>query len=50
MDRGPTRSVAPRLFEYRCEFAAIVKVAPQPSRLVDMFMDCLLGAHGVLHG
>ncbi len=46
--RGLLRTIRPDVFRYDCEFAAIVRRSPRPSRLVQAFLDCLLQAHAAL--
>lgn len=43
--QGFIRALAPDLFHYRCDFQAIVRHAPQPSRIVSTFLNCLMDAH-----
>lgn len=40
------RPVLPGTFQYVCEFSAIVRHAPPPSRVVQTLLDALIGAHG----
>lgn len=39
------RSIGTDTFQYRCEFLAITRRSPKPSRPVQLFMDCLIKAH-----
>lgn len=39
------RPLYPEHFQYTCEFAAIVRRSPPPSRLVNIFLNCLRGVH-----
>lgn len=39
------RPLYPERFQYTCEFAAIVRRSPPPSRLVNLLLDCLRHAH-----
>lgn len=39
------RPLYPRRFHYTCQFAAIFRRSPQPSRLVQIVLDCLRRAH-----
>jgi DNA-binding transcriptional LysR family regulator len=41
------RPLYPGHFQYTCEFAAIVRRSPPPSRLVNIFLGCLRQAHPV---
>jgi len=41
------RSIGMDIFQYRCEFQAITRRSPKPSRAVQLFMDCLVKAHDV---
>lgn len=43
--QGLMRALAPDRFHYRCDFQAIVRHAPQPSRIVSTFLNCLMDAH-----
>lgn len=43
--RGAMRRLLPRTFQYRCEFSAIVRHAPPPSRVVQTLVDALVRAH-----
>ena len=42
---GHMRPLLKETFQYRCDFAAIVRASPKPSRLVESFLDCLSRAH-----
>lgn len=42
---GKMRAVRPRLFQYQCDFVAIMRGSPQPSRVAQAFRRCLLDAH-----
>jgi DNA-binding transcriptional LysR family regulator len=47
VDQGQMRRLANPRFRYSVQFAAIVRHAPKPSRLVQTFLDCLRQAHGL---
>ncbi|MEO8545518.1 MAG: LysR family transcriptional regulator [Burkholderiaceae bacterium] len=40
------RALRPELFRYSCQFLAIVRRSPEPSRAARVFQACLLHAHG----
>lgn len=42
---GEIRAVAGDTFQYLCEFMAINRLSPKPSRIVERFLDCLKRAH-----
>nr|WP_242533209.1 LysR family transcriptional regulator [Niveibacterium umoris] len=42
---GQIRRLRPSLLSYDVKFAALVRHAPQPSRVTQTFIDCLLEAH-----
>ena len=44
-EQGLIRAIGMDTFHYECEFFAIHRRSPKPSRLVQTFLDCLLGAH-----
>ncbi len=46
VEQGQIRPVGMETFQYRCDFQAIVRHAPKPSRVVQLFLDCLQEAHG----
>ncbi|GAB2846067.1 LysR family transcriptional regulator [Pseudoduganella ginsengisoli] len=46
---GKMRAVHPKLFRYDCEFVAILRGSPQPSRIASAFRACLLEAHRPRH-
>ena len=39
------RALRPELFRYACQFLAIVRRSPEPSRAARVFQACLLQAH-----
>ncbi|MCB2027951.1 MAG: LysR family transcriptional regulator, partial [Rhodoferax sp.] len=39
------RALRPELFRYACQFLAIVRRSPEPSRAARVFQACLLRAH-----
>lgn len=43
--RGVMRAVNPKLFRYACEFLAILRRSPEPSRAARLFQACLVAAH-----
>jgi len=45
-EQGLIRMIGKEEFHYECEFFAIHRSSPKPSRLVRTFMDCLIQAHG----
>ena len=45
VQNGQMRAVRPALFHYACDFFAIVRHAPQPSRAARLFQACLAQAH-----
>ena len=46
VSQGQMRALRPELFRYDCQFLAIVRRAPEPSRAARVFQACLLRAHG----
>ncbi|HET8899568.1 MAG TPA: LysR family transcriptional regulator [Rhodanobacteraceae bacterium] len=42
---GQVRALYPQRFHYNCQFAAIYRRSPPPSRLLEIFLDCLRRAH-----
>ena len=45
VEQGLIRSIGTDIFQYRCEFMAITRRSPKPSRAVQLFVDCLVKAH-----
>jgi DNA-binding transcriptional LysR family regulator len=45
VEQGLIRSIETDVFQYRCEFLAITRRSPKPSRAVRAFVDCLVKAH-----
>jgi len=45
VEQGVIRSLGVEPFNYHCEFYAIHKGSPKPSRLIQTFLDCLNIAH-----
>lgn len=43
---GRLQAVAPERFHYDCQFVAMWRLSPQPSRAAQAFIDCLAAAHG----
>jgi hypothetical protein len=39
------RPILPATFQYVCEFSAIVRHSPPPSRVVQTFLDALVSVH-----
>ena len=46
VDQRQMRALRPALFRYACQFLAIVRRSPEPSRAARVFQSCLLQAHG----
>jgi len=44
--KGVMRPLSPETFQYVCEFSAIVRHSPPPSRVVQTLLDALVEAHG----
>ena len=47
VEQGQIRAIGTDIFQYRCEFLAITRTSPKPSRAVQVFMDCLVKAHTI---
>jgi LysR family transcriptional regulator, transcriptional activator for bauABCD operon len=45
VEQGQIRAIGTDIFQYHCEFLAITRTSPKPSRAVQVFMDCLVKAH-----
>jgi len=45
VEQGLIRAIGTDIFQYRCEFQAITRTSPKPSRAVQVFLDCLVKAH-----
>jgi DNA-binding transcriptional LysR family regulator len=45
VERGVMRALRPDVFQYVCEFSAIVRRSPAPSRVVQTLLDALVVAH-----
>ncbi len=45
VEEGLIRAIGTEEFNYQCEFFAIHRSSPKPSRLVQTFLDCLTQAH-----
>ena len=43
--KGVMRPLLPKVFEYVCEFSAIVRHSPPPNRVVQTLLDALVEAH-----
>ncbi len=44
--KGQMRAIEPKNFAYHCEFAAIYRKSPKPTRLVELFLEALAKEHG----
>jgi len=47
VEQGQIRAIGTDIFQYSCEFLAITRTSPKPSRAVQVFMDCLVKAHSL---
>lgn len=47
VERQQMQVVKPAQFKYQCNFVAMLRRSPQPSRVVQAFWNCLLEAHAV---
>lgn len=45
VEQGIMRPLMPEIFQYSCEFSAIVRHSPPPSRVVQTLLDALVTAH-----
>jgi DNA-binding transcriptional LysR family regulator len=45
VQQGLIRTIGIDTFQYNCEFQAIIRRSPRPSRAVQIFLDCLVKAH-----
>ncbi len=45
VDQGMIKALAVEDFQYQCEFFAINRSSPKPSRLLNTFLECLIKAH-----
>ncbi len=45
VEQGLIRAIGTDTFNYECEFFAIYRSSPKPSRLLQTFLDCLVQAH-----
>ena len=43
--KGVMRPLLPEVFQYVCEFSAIVRHSPPPNRIVQTLLDALVGVH-----
>ena len=43
--QGQMQVVRPELFRYQCQFVAMWRLSPAPSRVAQAFIDCLQSAH-----
>jgi DNA-binding transcriptional LysR family regulator len=50
VDAGRIRMLGGETFRYDCEFSAILRRAPKPSRVVATFVECMLHTHGAAAG
>lgn len=46
LKQGSIRAIGAEKYQYRCDFVAIHRVSPKPSRIVSTMLECLLEAHG----
>ena len=44
-EQGLMQAVGPDRFHYQCQFVAMWRLSPAPSRVAQAFIDCLLQAH-----
>jgi len=50
VNKGVIRPLLPGVFQYVCEFSAIVRHSPPPNRIVQTLLDALMAAHSqVVH-
>ena len=47
VSRGMMRPLLPEVFQYICQFSAIVRRSPPPSRVVQTLLDALVEAHNI---
>ena len=47
-EQGLMQAVRPDLFHYHCQFVAMWRLSPTPSRVAQAFIDCLLQAHATV--
>ncbi|NIB44031.1 LysR family transcriptional regulator [Pseudomaricurvus alkylphenolicus] len=45
VQQGLIRPLLPETYHYECDFVAIHRISPKPSRIVATFLECLAGAH-----
>ena len=45
VNRGVMQALLPDIFQYLCEFSAIVRRSPPPSRVVQTLLDALVETH-----
>jgi len=45
VEQGAIRAIGKDVFQYQCQFYAIHRKSPKPSRLVQTYLDCLDKAH-----
>jgi DNA-binding transcriptional LysR family regulator len=45
VNKGVMRPLLPDVFQYVCDFSAIVRHSPPPSRVVQTLLDALVVAH-----
>ena len=45
VEQGLIRAIGTDIFQYLCEFLAITRRSPRPSRAVQVFVECLVKAH-----
>lgn len=47
VQEGEMKAIRPDLYSYESEFSAVVRRYPEPSRLAEAFLECLLECHGI---
>ncbi|MGE8319798.1 MAG: LysR family transcriptional regulator [Comamonas sp.] len=45
VEQGQMQAVRPELFHYHCQFVALWRLSPAPSRVAQAFIDCLQQTH-----
>ena len=48
VEQGLIKAIAVNSFKYKCNFFAINRKSPKPSRAVQTFLECLKSAHNIL--
>ncbi|WP_105102254.1 LysR family transcriptional regulator [Microbulbifer pacificus] len=49
LKRGEIRAIHPQRYQYECDFVAIRRLSPRPSRIVKVLWDCLVEVHCLGH-